>query len=233
MSTDLTRRNESGGLRTGLVVTVSAGLTGALLGYAWTVISGDSMGMWLLARASGFVSYALLTAVTIIGLLMARPPQSAVRILGAAQRLRVHVILAIFALVFTVLHVVVLAIDPWAQVGWAGALLPFGSTYRPLAVTLGLLALWSGLISGLTAGLAGRGAGRLWLPLHRLAAAGWALAWLHGILAGSDTGALLWMYAGTGLLVLVLVVRRVIAPRASDDLAELKSERMPREEVLV
>ena len=129
------------GLVIGAVLGVSAGVTGALLGYAWMAATGADMGLWVVARASGLASYLLLTAVTIAGLLMASPPRSAARFIGAAQRLRVHVLLAIFALVFVVLHVVVLAIDPWAEVGWWGALVTFGSEYRPLPVTLGLLAL--------------------------------------------------------------------------------------------
>jgi len=221
------------GLAAGVGVGLAAGVTGALLGYAWIVFTGADMGMWVLARASGLVSYLLLTAVTVMGLLLARPPQAAIRVLGVAQRLRLHIVLAVFALAFTVLHVVVLAIDPWAQVGWAGALLPFGSDYRPLPVTLGLLALWSGIISGATAGLAGRGLGRVWLPLHRIAALGWVLAWLHGVLAGSDTGAWMWMYLLTGALVATLTVRRVIAPSTRDDVLELQNERVAREEVIV
>jgi len=220
------------GVALGAALGVSAGITGALIGYAWMTATGADMGLWVIARASGLVSYLLLTAVTIAGLLMACPPKSAARFIGAAQRLRIHVLLAIFALVFVVLHVVVLAIDPWAEVGWWGALVPFGSAYRPLPVTLGLLALWSGVISGMTAGLAGRGLGRVWLPLHRLAAAGWVLAWLHGVLAGSDTAAWMWMYAVTGAVVIALVVRRVMARTPKDELDELREERMPREEVL-
>jgi predicted ferric reductase len=220
------------GIVVGAALGLSAGLTGALVGYAWMTATGADMGLWVVARASGLISYLLLTAVAIAGLVLASPPKSAARFIGVAQRLRIHVLLAIFALVFIVLHIVVLAIDPWAEVGWWGALVPFGSAYRPLPVTLGLLALWSGLISGVTAGLAGRGLGRMWLPLHRLAAAGWVLAWLHGVLAGSDTPAWMWMYVVTGVAVLALVLRRVMMRTPKDQLDELREERMPREEVL-
>lgn len=231
-STDIAAPSVGRGVAVGAALGVSAGITGALIGYAWMTATGADMGLWVIARASGLVSYLLLTAVAVVGLVMACPPKSAARFIGAAQRLRLHVLLAIFALVFVVLHVVVLAVDPWAEVGWWGALVPFGSAYRPLPVTLGLLALWSGVISGMTAGLAGRGLGRVWLPLHRLAAVGWVLAWLHGVLAGSDTAAWMWMYAVTGALVIALVVRRVMVRSPKDELDELREERMPREEVL-
>lgn len=220
------------GIAMGAILGVSAGVTGALFGYAWMTATGADMSLWVVARASGLVSYLLLTAVTVAGLLLASPPRAAARFIGVAHRLRVHILLALFALAFVVLHIVVLAIDPWAEVGWWGALVPFGSAYRPLPVTLGLLALWSGLISGVTAGMAGRGLGRAWLPLHRLAAAGWVLAWLHAVLAGSDTGAWLWMYGATGALVLALVVRRVMSRSPREDVDSLREERMPREEAL-
>lgn len=220
------------GLAVGLGVGISAGITGALLGLAWVALTQADMGTWVLARAAGLVSYLLLTAVTMLGLVMASPPRSAARFISVAQRLRIHVILAVFTITFIVLHVVALVLDPYAGVGWWGALVPFGSSYRPLPVTLGLLALWSGLISGTTAGLAGRGLGRIWLPLHRLAAAAWVLAWLHGVFAGSDTAAWLWMYGVTGALVLALVVRRVMRRSPKDDVRDLELQSMPRQEVL-
>ena len=56
---------------------------------------------------------------------------------SSAVRIRTHVSLSVFTLVFTVLHIVVLATDKYAGVGWWGAFVPMGSTYRPLPVTLG------------------------------------------------------------------------------------------------
>jgi hypothetical protein len=43
----------------------------------------------------------------------------------------------------------------------------------------------------------------------------------------------MWMYAGTGAVVLALVVRRVMARTPKEEVEELREERMPREEVLV
>lgn len=198
-----------------LGVTIAAVFSGAAIGIVTVLVTGSDAHLWLIARATGLMSYALLTVVTISGLLLAVPHRGAVRFLAPATRLRTHIIVTIFALVFTVIHIVVLAIDPWANVGWAGALLPFGAEYRPVPVTVGLMSLWAGIISGVTAGFAGRGTGRWWRPLHRLAGVAWVLAWLHGVFAGSDTGALLGMYAITGLLVIVLATWRYSAGRRS------------------
>jgi hypothetical protein len=115
-----------------------------------------------------------------------------------------------FTLAFVALHVLVLAGDHWAGVGWRGALLPLGSTYRPLPVTLGLLGLWSGAAAGTTAALAGRLGGRMWFPVHRVAVAAFVLVWAHGVLTGSDVLALRLLYAGTGAGVTVLAVSRYL-----------------------
>ena len=80
-----------------------------------------------------------------------------------------HVSLSVFALAFIVLHVVVLATDSYAGVGSRGALVPMGSGYRPVPVTLGVIALCAGLLAGLTAALAGRVTGRVWWPIHKVA----------------------------------------------------------------
>jgi predicted ferric reductase len=133
----------------------------------------------------------------------------------------VHVSLAVFTLVFVVLHVVVLATDSYAGVGWRGALVPMGATYRPVAVTLGVIGLYAGALAGLTASLAGRLTARLWWPVHKLAAVSLVLVWVHGVQAGSDSALLAWVYIGTGLGVALLALSRYAARTPADRFAEL------------
>jgi hypothetical protein len=133
----------------------------------------------------------------------------------------VHVSLAVFTLAFVVLHVVVLATDSYAGVGWRGTLVPMGATYRPVPVTLGVVGLYAGLLAGLTAALAGRLPLRVWWPVHKVAALGLVLVWLHGVQAGSDSALLSWMYIGTGLAVALLALSRYAARTPADRLAEL------------
>ncbi len=178
---------------------------------------------WELARASGITSYVLLLALVVLGLVLAHPWAVRLRRPSRTSRLRVHASLATFTLAFTALHVAVLATDPWAQVGWRGAILPMASTYRPIPVTLGVIAVWAGLLTGATAALAGRVVGRFWLPVHRLAAGVFALAWAHGVLAGSDTGPLRGLYLASGGAVVALAVSRYVARSPRDRAEELAS----------
>ena len=209
--------------RTGLAVAVlaSSAATGLAGGVVLDTLRGTSKLTWLLGRASGLTSYVLLLALVTSGLVLSHPWSRRMRRPTPAVRLGLHITLATFTLAFTALHVGVLATDPWAQVGWRGALLPLASHYRPVPVTLGVLALWAGVITGLTARLAGSVAARVWWPVHKVAAGVLALVWAHSVLAGTDAPALLWFYLLTGAAVLGLGVSRYSARTPADRVAEL------------
>jgi len=199
----------------------SAGASGWIIAEIVAQLRESPTAPWILARASGFSSYVLMLALVLMGLGLSHPASTRIRRVSRLTRLRIHLALAVFTLLFTTLHVLVLATDPFAGVGWAGALLPMASQYRPVPVTLGVIAVWSGLITGLTAALAGRLPGRVWWPIHKVAAFGFLLVWAHGVLAGSDTAVLRWFYLGTGLLVLTVAASRYTARNARDELDEL------------
>ncbi len=194
------------------IVLLTAGISavcGFLLGLAGIAIARNTMPLWLVARSAGITAYLLLTLVTAMGMMLSHNTRSRHR--PHPSRIRLHLALVVFTLTFTVMHIAVLVVDPYAKVGLIGALLPFGAGYRPVPVTLGLLALWSGLVAGTSAALAGRGTGRIWLYLHRFAASAWVLAWVHAVLTGIDTPALLGMYVITGLGIIGLGLWRYLA----------------------
>src|SRR5664279_3635810 len=170
-----------------ILVLISVGLTGVLIGAALQQVSGNRMAPWIIGRAAGVCAYLLLVLLVLLGLALSHPWRSRVRRPSSASRIRAHIALAAFTLGFTVLHVVVLATDRWAGVGWRGAVVPMGSTYRPAAVTLGIIGVWVTLLVGLSASAAGRLPHRLWWPLHKLAAVSLVLVWIHGVLGGGDT----------------------------------------------
>lgn len=181
------------------------------------------MPTWVLGRAAGVASYVLLLLLVITGLVLSHPWARHLHLPSPRTRLTIHATLSLFTMVFVVLHLVVLALDPWAKVGWIGALLPMASEYRPVAVSLGVLALWAGIITGVTARFAGRFAARYWWPIHKVAAALLLLVWAHSVFAGSDVAALTTFYIATGLFVVALAVTRYAA-RTPADLVESLTE---------
>ncbi len=96
-----------------------------------------------------------------------------------------------------------LLLDPYAGVGLAGTFIPGLSGYRSSPVALGTLALYAFLLTAITARYTKLLPPGMWLSVHRLSLIVFALAWLHGILAGTDSNALLPLYVGTGLAVVL------------------------------
>ena len=92
------------------------------------------------------------------------------------------------------MHIVSLVVDPHAGVGVGGALVPGLSEYRSSAVALGTLATYALLVTALTARYTRLLPAGVWLKLHRLSLVVLVLAWMHGILAGTDSGALQPLY---------------------------------------
>jgi hypothetical protein len=206
-------------------VAVSAAVSAWLVGVGVQHVAGDRNAPWILGRAAGVTSYLLLVVLVSFGLLLSHPWRTRWSRPSTATRIRVHVSLAVFTLAFVALHVLVLATDSYAGVGWRGTFVPMGATYRPLPVTLGVVGLYAGLLAGLTASLAGRLPLRVWWPVHKVAALSLVLVWLHGVQAGSDSALLSWMYIGTGLGVALLALTRYAARTPADRFSELATGR--------
>ncbi|HET6210684.1 MAG TPA: hypothetical protein VFD94_09900 [Jatrophihabitans sp.] len=204
-----------------LAVAVSAIATGVLLGHAVRSVTGNRMAPWILARAAGVTSYLLMVALVLMGIALSHPWRSRVSRPSAASRIRIHVAFGLFTFGFTVLHIVVLATDRYAGVGWWGAFVPLGASYRPIPVTFGLIGLWLAILIGLTAALSGRLPGRAWWPLHKIATLSLVAIWIHAVLSGSDTSVLRPLYLSTALLVLAFGFSRYAARTAQDRRREL------------
>ncbi len=208
------RGGPGGGIpRTGWVVLITAasGVSAWLVGRSLQAVAGDRNEPWIIGRASGVACYLLLVALVATGLVLSHPWRNRVRQPGSATRIRIHVSLAVFAVALLVLHVAVLATDHYAKVGWAGALLPMASTYRPLPITFGVIGAYAGLLAGLTAVLAGRWARRVWWPIHKVSSVTLVLVWVHSLFAGSDATGLRLLYASTAGLILLLAAWRYCA----------------------
>jgi predicted ferric reductase len=164
---------------------------------------------WYAARAGGILAYLVLTASVAVGLLMS----------GRARLQRwprfaledVHRFLGILAGTFIVIHGGALLLDHLVPFSLGQLLVPGTSSYRPLAVALGVVAAELLAALALTNHYRKRLPHRLWRRLHMLNFAVWGFALVHGLTAGTDaftTWALV-LYAGSAWLVLALLVHRI------------------------
>jgi predicted ferric reductase len=193
------------------------------------------MRVWLAARAAGIVAYLLLTGQIVLGLILSHPTNQATWKLSK-RLFPWHENLWIFVLAFLGAHIVSIVLDPYAGVGVAGAVVPGLSSYRSSPVALGTLAMYALILTGLTARYTKLLPQGFWLKLHRFSIVVFILAWLHGILSGTDTDALRWLYVWTGLLVLGAAayrywVSRKARPTFSTALPEGQLPERPLKEV--
>ena len=168
---------------------------------------------WITGRALGIAGYVSLTALVVLGIWMRHPMRMRLPLIHSETRLRLHATLGAATLALVLGHLVALASDSYAGVGWAGAFVPGLSRYRTFAVSLGVIAMLFMVLLFVTARAAGRRGARHWNAYHRLASFTFVAVWFHGVLAGADTGALRALYVATGVGVGVLAITRYGAAR--------------------
>lgn len=157
--------------------------------------------LWFATRGSGIVSMILFTAVACLGLLAVARTQATrwPRFLTV----ELHRNLALLSVAFLALHIVTAVLDPFTSLGIAAAIVPLASSYRPVAVALGVISVDLTLAVIVTSLLRERIGPRVWRAIHWASYASWPLAVVHTITAGSDAFAI-WMLGVTGLCVVAV-----------------------------
>jgi sulfoxide reductase heme-binding subunit YedZ len=150
--------------------------------------------LWYTTRGAGAVTLILLTAVVVLGVLSALRVQSESwpRFLTTG----LHRNLALMTLVFLALHIITAVVDPYTNLGWAAALIPFSSSYRTFWLGLGAISfelLVAIVVTSLVRGMLGH---RAWRAVHWLTYAAWPIGVIHGLGTGTDTWSA-WMLAIT------------------------------------
>lgn len=172
---------------------------------------------WIVARASGFTAYGLVSLAMILGLLLTQRWQSR----SFWPRLindQVHQYLIVLAGVFTLIHGVFVWLDPFTRFTWLEVLVPGTSHYRPLWMALGIVAAYLGFAIVVSGWLRPKIGYTWWRRLHYLNFAVWLLATLHGIGDGSDTHTpwAIDIYGLSTLVVLGLTIVRLIRPAGGE-----------------
>ena len=139
---------------------------------------------WLLARASGFTAYMLLTSSVLAGLVLKSRP---FRSLKPAAVTDTHRFLAMLGLGALVVHGLTLVADHTIRMPLAGLFVPGLSPYRPLAVGIGVLTAELMLIVYASFSLRKRIGTKNWRRLHWMTYAIFLGATVHGIATGTDS----------------------------------------------
>ena len=168
---------------------------------------------WYLARAGGLVAWSALVLSVVLGLLLAG--RLVPRGKGAWVQ-EVHRYLGGLASVFTAIHVLALVADTYVYFGWREIFLPFASEWEPGAVAAGVIGMYLLIAIEATSLAMQRLPRRLWRAVHQLSLPLFALATLHGFLAGEDASGATYMaitLGGCAVVGFLAVARRVFKPR--------------------
>jgi predicted ferric reductase len=137
---------------------------------------------------------------------------------GAPAAFDLHQHLSLLGLAFALFHAVVLLGDRYMSYDLAQLLVPFGSTgYRQVWVGLGQIGFYLLVVVGLSFYFRKRIGNRWWRAIHFASFAVFALALVHGVMSGTDSGTIwaagiYWLSAGS---LLFLTVYRVLGKRIS------------------
>ncbi len=177
--------------------------------------------VWYTMRATGVVSLILLTGTMVLGILTAG--RTASPSWPAFARADLHKRISLLAMVFLAIHVLTAVLDTYVTVGWAAAIIPFASPYRPLWTGLGTVGVDLLLAVGVSSALRRRISPRTWRGIHWLAYGSWPVAMAHSLGMGTDA-ATRWFDALAVLCTLAVagaLVRRVADHRRNRERARL------------
>jgi len=168
---------------------------------------------WYAARASGLVAWSGVTLSILWGLALST---RLIRRKGVpAWLLDLHKFLGTLSLVFVAVHVFALWADTFVYFGPRELFVPFASAWRPGAVAWGIAATYLLAAIQITSWLMKRLPRKVWHGVHLTSIAMFVFATVHGFTSGADNAnlAVQWVALTGGLLVLLLVTFRVLAPR--------------------
>jgi sulfoxide reductase heme-binding subunit YedZ len=185
--------------------------TGYLLMRFALPVAHDRYLPWIVGRACGLAAYFALVVLVVFGMWLRHPWRHRFRWPHPEDQFRLHAAMGVAVVALVGAHIVALVLDRYAGVSWLAVVVPFKATYRPTAVTIGVFALYGLTAITLTARVGGRAVGRQWRRVHSLALPTLALAWFHGVYAGTDSPRLRLCYLLTGLLVVAVAATRAFA----------------------
>ena len=163
----------------------------------------SSPAIWYAARASGIAAYVVLSLVVSLGLALGGKAQSPRWPRFSVEEVHRFGGLLVGSLIG--IHVLTIALDSFLPFSLTQLLVPFTATYRPIWTGLGIAAAELLLALAVTNHYRRRLPYRFWRTAHYLNFAIWTLASLHGLMSGTDRGAV-WLAIIYGVSVASVVM---------------------------
>jgi methionine sulfoxide reductase heme-binding subunit len=166
------------------------------------------MTTWVLLRAAGIGAYIALWLAVVWGLVATTGVVKSRISKPSANHF--HAFVATTGLVLLGVHLGLLLIDTYMPFTVSDVLIPLRSTFRPVAISAGVLAMYAMVLLIVSSWMRSKLSTRLWRAIHLLSVPAFVLALLHGVFTGTDTERpwMVAMYAVTGVIAFFLVVVR-------------------------
>ncbi|MHB8376747.1 MAG: ferric reductase-like transmembrane domain-containing protein [Dehalococcoidia bacterium] len=177
------------------------------------VASGaNAQTVWYVVRGTGVIAYLLLALTVMVGLLISGRAVSAGR--PRIDLYEIHTFAALLALAFTSVHGLALLLDNFVSFSPAQILIPFTSSYRPFAVSLGIISGYLAAVVYASFWVRRYIGYKTWRTQHYGSFAALVFAIAHGLLSGTDTPApwMLLVYVVSAGIVGGLATYRLLTP---------------------
>jgi predicted ferric reductase len=173
----------------------------------------NSSVLWYASQATGIVSLVLYTIVMLLGITVVG--QGAVPGVPKFGVVALHRSISLLSIAFLAVHIGTALLDSYVSISFVSTIVPFVSSYEPLWIGLGAVAVDLMIALVVTSLLRARISPRLWRAVHWLAYAFWPVAIAHTVGLGSGSGGLisgwgLWLTIACVLAVAAAVIWRVV-----------------------
>jgi sulfoxide reductase heme-binding subunit YedZ len=166
------------------------------------------MTAWIILRAAGIGAYLMLFSSVAFGLVATSAPFG--KRIAKQSAILIHQFMSTVGLVLLAVHIGGLLLDQYIHFGPTQVLVPGTSSYRPVAVAIGIVGMYSMVLVAVSSWFRKHYSAKVWRALHTAAVPAFALSTLHGVFAGADS-ARPWMYliyVTTATIIVFLLVLR-------------------------
>lgn len=185
--------------------------------------------LWFASRATGLVSLLLLTGTVVLGCAHAGRTGGSRGWPRFAMH-SVHRNISLLTVLFLAVHISTAIIDPYVQLHWIDAVVPFVSSYQPLWLGLGTISLDLFMAAVVTSLLRDRLPHRVWRLVHLTSYLLWPVAVVHAWGIGGADSRLPWVIGleiTCGVAVAVALARRLLVRHPDQAARRAASRRAP------